>query len=56
MSVQLRKPTSRVCERCRRLESWDENQDCWQLAAAEDVGDPHCIHEWDINGTFYPFE
>ncbi|WP_340640817.1 HEWD family protein, partial [Halogeometricum borinquense] len=20
------------------------------------VGSPYCIHEWDINGTFAPFE
>lgn len=59
MSVQLRKPTKRVCEQCERTEQWDETSGAWQLARKDGsklVGDPHCIHEWDINGTFYPFE
>lgn len=56
MSVQLRKPKARVCEQCDRTERWDEERECWQLNGANGVGNPHCIHEWDINGTFYPFE
>ncbi|OAQ53830.1 hypothetical protein HTG_06075 [Natrinema mahii] len=57
MSAQVRKPTARVCEECGRVERWDENLEAWQLALEDDekqVGNPHCIHEWDINGTFNP--
>ncbi|AGB32227.1 hypothetical protein C488_11153 [Natrinema pellirubrum DSM 15624] len=57
MSTQVRKPTARVCEECSRVERWDETLEAWQLALEDDekqVGNPHCIHEWDINGTFNP--
>ena len=58
MSAALRKPTARICERCDRSERWDEELGAWQLVRKDGdpiVGDPHCIHEWDINGTFDPF-
>lgn len=57
MSVRLHKPTTRICERCNRTERWDEGLGAWQIAREEReklVGNPHCIHEWDINGTFNP--
>ncbi|MFP8958175.1 HEWD family protein [Natrialbaceae archaeon A-CW3] len=56
MSVQLRKPTERTCERCGRTERWATGRSAWKRADGGDRGSPHCIHEWDINGTFYPFE
>ncbi|WP_254768192.1 HEWD family protein [Salinilacihabitans rarus] len=59
MSAQLRKPTERVCECCNRTERWDEGLDAWQIARENGerlAGDPHCIHEWDINGAFNPFD
>ncbi|MGM0592720.1 MAG: HEWD family protein [Halobacteriota archaeon] len=59
MSVQLRRPTERVCEQCERVETWDADRGAWQLGQENGeklVGNPHCIHEWDINGTFNPFE
>ncbi|MCU4924802.1 hypothetical protein OB905_02235 [Halobacteria archaeon AArc-dxtr1] len=57
MSVQLRTPTARTCERCSRAERWDDYLEAWQLVVEDGekcVGNPHCIHEWDINGTFNP--
>ncbi|WP_049987459.1 HEWD family protein [Halobellus rufus] len=58
MAPTLRFPTERTCERCGRTEVWAEDVGSWQLAAEDDasVGSPYCIHEWDINGTFVPFE
>ncbi len=59
MSAQVRKPTARVCEECGRAEQWDEDLEAWQLALEDgekQVGNPHCIHEWDINGTFNPVD
>jgi hypothetical protein len=51
-------PTERVCERCGRRDVWDADRETW--VAAEDgegqLGNPHCVHEWDINGTYNPFE
>jgi hypothetical protein len=53
--VRLRTPTDRLCERCGRRERWRDEG--W-LVVREDgeplVGDPFCLHEWDINGTFSP--
>lgn len=57
MSTQLKRPTVRECEQCGRKERWDDELDAWQLArenGTKRAGNPHCIHEWDINGTFNP--
>ncbi|WP_435349661.1 HEWD family protein [Haloarchaeobius sp. HRN-SO-5] len=51
--TRLKQPTARTCERCGRHERWDDDLDSWRV---EEVGEPLCIHEWDINGTFNPFE
>ncbi len=57
MNARLRRPTKRICERCGRSEQWDQNQEAWQLASDDgETGDPHCIHEWDINGVFDPID
>jgi hypothetical protein len=52
-------PTERECERCGRHDVWDEEEDTW-LIVDEDgdkqVGNPHCLHEWDINGDYNPLE
>lgn len=53
MAVRIRKPTRRVCEYCGRVEAYDDEVGAWRV---EEVGGPHCIHEWDINGSFVPFE
>ncbi|WP_129115801.1 HEWD family protein [Halegenticoccus tardaugens] len=56
--TRLRRPTERACERCGRREVWEDGS--WRIAAREDgderVGSVYCIHEWNINGTFVPFE
>lgn len=59
MSRQLRKPTERECESCGRRERWDDDLDGWQIArddGEKQIGEPHCIHEWDITGAFNPIE
>ncbi len=57
MSMQVRTPTARRCERCNRVEYWDDDLEAWQIDSEDGekcVGSPHCLHEWDINGTFDP--
>lgn len=57
--TMLRKPTNRVCERCGRREQWDLDRETWRIVREDGeklVGNPHCLHEWDINGSFRPFE
>jgi hypothetical protein len=51
--VEVRTPDRRECVRCGRLERWDEELQTWQVADDE-VGDPYCIHTWDITGEFTP--
>jgi hypothetical protein len=55
---KLRRPTERACERCDRAERWDPDAEAWRVVVDDEpaVGNPHCIHEWDINGAFVPFE
>ena len=53
----IRTPTRRDCELCGREEKWDKQVETWVIVRNEGqqaVGDPHCIHEWDINGAFSP--
>ncbi len=55
--VRLRKPSERNCERCGRHEEWIDGN--WRVDTDSDQQRPgslHCIHEWDINGRFLPFE
>ena len=54
MPVQIRRPTDRTCERCGRQERWDDEREAWCVDGS--AGGTYCIHEWDINGTFLPFE
>jgi hypothetical protein len=59
MSPTLRTPTDRSCELCSRVETWNENAGTWRVASDEgepQVGSLYCIHEWDINGSFVPFD
>lgn len=53
-SAKIRAPTHRVCESCGRREAWDVEQTSWVINDGA-VGEPLCIHEWDINGTFSPY-
>ena len=55
MSASLRRPTDRTCERCGRAEQWNPTTDSWEIADDE-PGSVYCIHEWDINGRFMPFD
>jgi len=54
MSGELRKPTRRRCELCGREEVWDDATTVWRVD--DEPGDLYCIHEWDINGSFLPYE
>ena len=60
MAERIRKPRSRTCELCGRQEQWDDDRGSWQISTDEggerQVGNPHCIHEWDITGAFTPIE
>jgi hypothetical protein len=49
-------PTERECERCGRKEVWDEQRQTFVAASDDekDRGAAHCLHEWDINGTYNP--
>ncbi|MFW5956505.1 MAG: HEWD family protein [Halorhabdus sp.] len=50
-------PTDRTCERCGRQEVWDGTQGVWRTVESDgtrQAGRPHCLHEWDINGTYNP--
>jgi hypothetical protein len=59
MNTRLRKPSERTCERCGREEVWDETVEAWRVRRVDGdlrLGRPRCLHEWDIDGTFAPFE
>lgn len=53
-------PKERVCERCGRRDVWDDDRGAWTIVTDEDgerkSGSPHCLHDWDINGTYNPLE
>lgn len=52
-------PRERRCERCGRHDVWDETTQTWVAAEVDGEpqrGRPHCLHEWDINGTYNPIE
>ncbi|MFC4405674.1 HEWD family protein [Haloarchaeobius iranensis] len=51
--TELKRPTARTCELCGRRERWDDDVESWRVADGA-AGEPFCIHEWDINGTFNP--
>ena len=54
MSVTISPPTERTCELCGRAERWDDDAGGWRID--EEPGDVYCIHDWDVNGTYAPFE
>ncbi|MFB6172220.1 MAG: HEWD family protein [Haloarculaceae archaeon] len=57
MGVTIRPPTERLCERCGRHDVWDTDRWSWVIATEDgekQVGDPQCLHEWDINGSYNP--
>ena len=55
--VTIEPPTERECERCGRQDPWDEEAGNWVIDVVDgdrQVGDRHCVHEWDINGRYSP--
>jgi hypothetical protein len=58
-SGELRRPTERTCERCGREETWDVDVESWRIVVVDGErrsGNVFCVHEWDINGQFAPFD
>jgi hypothetical protein len=52
-------PSERRCERCGRVAVWDDDTGTWvavERGGERERGDPHCLHEWDINGDYSPIE
>jgi hypothetical protein len=47
-------PRERACERCGRQDVWDETTENWVIEDA--IGNPFCLHDWDINGSYNPVE
>jgi hypothetical protein len=57
MTATIVPPERRRCERCGRVDVWDETAEKWVIAEPDgdrQVGNRHCIHEWDINGQYNP--
>lgn len=57
MDQEIVPPTERICERCGRRDVWDDETEHWAIAMEDGerrVGDPNCIHEWDISGRHNP--
>lgn len=50
-------PTERRCERCGRRDVWDDDRGTWSIVSDDGeklAGDPQCLHEWDIDGSYNP--
>jgi len=52
--VELDPPNERECQQCGRRDVWDADATTWRIDGEERIGNPHCIHEWDINGAYRP--
>ncbi len=50
----LNPPDARSCERCGRSEVWSTDRATWVAADASSLGNPHCVHVWDITGSYNP--
>lgn len=55
MSERLVPPRERRCDLCGRRDVWDDEAKNWRIDD-EGAGRPHCVHEWDINGSYNPFD
>lgn len=55
--VNVQPPSQRECLRCGRRDTWSDAAATW-VAVEEDGeclrGRPHCLHDWNINGSFNP--
>lgn len=50
-------PRERECELCGRRDRWDEEVGNWRIEREGErrrAGNPYCLHEWDINGSYNP--
>ena len=59
MSATITPPERRTCDRCGRRDVWDAEVKNWVIVEEDgerQVGNRHCIHEWDINGRYNPVE
>lgn len=59
MERKIVPPTERTCELCGRRDIWDKTIENWVIATQDgerQVGNKHCIHEWDITGKYNPIE
>lgn len=59
MEIEIVPPNRRMCERCGRVDVWDAETHNWVIAdegGERQVGNRHCIHEWDINGRYNPLD
>jgi hypothetical protein len=57
--VTINPPTERICERCGREDVWDAEKQTFvarENNGATERGNPHCLHEWDINGKYNPLQ
>jgi hypothetical protein len=52
-------PTRRRCERCGRVDRWDDDTETWVAVEADERdrhGEPHCVHEWNVTGSYSPVD
>jgi hypothetical protein len=57
--ARINPPTERTCERCGRMEVWSETEQTFVAGTVDGQkrrGEPHCLHEWDINGEYNPLQ
>lgn len=57
MTIEIDPPTERTCERCGRRDTWEEADGQWRIVVEDgerQVGDPYCIHEWDVTAEYNP--
>ena len=52
----LEPPDRRRCERCGREDVWSDERGTWVAADPAKRGNPHCVHDWDITGTYNPIK
>lgn len=53
----IRAPSVRRCERCGRVEQWNSRRTTWECRRPSEKGPAetrHCIHEWNVTGSFCP--
>jgi len=59
MEATIDPPSERECELCGRRDVWDEAEGNWTIEVVDGErrsGNPHCLHEWDINGQYNPID